>query len=197
MRLRYGASAFIIAAGLIYLVIAPLHWRDAPALRGSSVPTSAAPVVNPVNAITNSTPVESSPGETTGSAPVDESTPDDLQLVVAGFASPFSNGSEIPVAGDLVAQVTVTPGDERYGRDVELYLYHQTSSQPLDDATIQVEASMRYMEHGTFQQSALNLGDGYYILLLPFPMPGEWQLELQIVTLDAPGTIRLDINLFE
>ncbi len=122
---------------------------------------------------------------------------DDLQLVVAGFASPFSNGSEIPAAGDLLAGLTMMPGDERYSRELLVYLYHQASSKPVEDAAIQATAAMRFMDHGTFHQIAFNVGGGNYILLLPFPMPGEWRLEIEIGASDRQDTIRLDISLFD
>lgn len=186
-------AASLMVGGLIYQ-IAVVAEPFFPELGESSTPTAAASAVNPVSeAITNSPPVENTSGEISSS----NSTPDDLQLVVAGFASPFVNGSEVPVAGDLMAQLTVTPGEERYGRNLELYLYHQTSSKPLTDATVKGVANMRFMDHGTFYQMALNLDNGYYILLLPFPMPGEWHLDLEILAPDTPGTIQLDINLFE
>jgi hypothetical protein len=188
------AAASLMVGGLTYqiaVITEPLF----PGLGESSTPTVVASVVNPVNeAITSSLAVENTSSEISSGG---SSIADDLQLVVAGFASPFVNGSEVPVAGDLMAQLTVTAGDERYGRNLELYLYHQTSSRPLTEATVQGIASMRFMDHGTFYPTALNLDDGYYILLLPFPMPGEWHLELEIVTPDTPGTIQLDITLFE
>ncbi len=123
--------------------------------------------------------------------------PDQLELVVAGFGKPFSNGEAIPVVGDILANMTVIPGNERYNRDLELYLYHEASSKPIDDAMIQLTGSMRFMEHGTFQAVAINLDDGNYLVQLPFPMPGEWQLEIEIIAPDGTGKIRLDIDLFE
>ncbi len=133
-------------------------------------------------------------------APTDENSdpiPDDLQLVVAGIASPFANGGEAPVAGDVVAQLTFTPSGDRYGRDLDVYLYHQNTSIPLDDATIQATATMLFMDHGTFRQVAYPAGEGHYLLPLQFPMPGEWQLELDITAVDAQKTLYLDLNLFE
>ena len=124
-------------------------------------------------------------------------TVDDLQLVVAGIANPFANGGETPVAGDVMAQLTFTPGDERYGRNLDLHLYQLGNSTPIDDATVQVTGRMRYMEHGTFRQIALPVGEGHYLLLLQFPMPGEWELELEITAAGAQNTIYLDLNLLE
>ncbi len=56
---------------------------------------------------------------------------------------------------------------------------------------------MRFMDHGTFHQIAFNVGGGNYILLLPFPMPGEWRLDIEIGASDRQDTIRLDISLFD
>jgi hypothetical protein len=122
---------------------------------------------------------------------------DDLQLVVAGVASPFANGDEIPVVGDVMAQLTFTPGDERYGRDLDLHLYQLGNSMPIDDATVQVTGRMRYMDHGTFRQTALYLEEGHYLLPLQFIMPGEWGLELEITAAGGQNTIYLDLNLLE
>lgn len=170
-----------LTAGILVYQIAILAAPVFPWLGEQSVPIAAASVETPALIV-----------ESTKSI-----TPDDLQLVVAGFASPFSNGSEIPVAGDLLAGLTMTPGDERYSREMVVHLYHQASSTPVEDAAIQATASMRFMDHGTFRQIAFNVGQGNYLLLLPFPMPGEWRLDLEIGASDRQDNIRLDVSLFD
>lgn len=125
------------------------------------------------------------------------SVDDNLQLVSGGIASPFANGGEVPVAGEVMAQLTFGPGEERYGRELDLYLYGPEASAPLDGAVIQATASMRYMDHGTFRPIAYPTVEGHYLLLLQFPMPGEWRLELEITAAGAQNTIYLDLDLFE
>jgi copper transport protein len=144
------------------------------------------------------TPVDVNTGNTDPPAPAtDTTTADNLQLVVAGIASPFISGDAVPLDGDVLARVTWQPGDERVSRMVDLYLFHQDSGEPVRDAAVQATATMRYMEHGTFSETALSAGDGHYLLPLQFTMPGEWQLELQITRDGAPQTIDFDIDLFE
>src|SRR5574337_1233150 len=101
MKLRLGASVFVITSGLIAGV---LTYRIAisaepmfPLLGESSAAVATASVANPAGEITSKTPAQNRLSDSA------TSTLDELQLVVAGFASPFVNGSEIPVAGDLVA----------------------------------------------------------------------------------------------
>ena len=121
---------------------------------------------------------------------------DNLQLVVGGIPSTFINGGPIPVTGDVVAEITVTLGDVRYTRSADLYLYHQTTSKPIEDAKAEVTGRMRYMEHGTFRQIALPSGEGHYYLDLPFPMSGEWELEIVITAASKQNTIRLFTDIF-
>ncbi len=122
---------------------------------------------------------------------------------IVGHLTAYRRASSARLAGDRQdrgAQCPgddINPGDERYSRNVDLYLYHQASSEPVEEATVQATASMRFMDHGTFQQAALNLGGGHYLVLLPFPMTGEWQLKFDIAAPDPSGAIWLDIDLFE
>jgi hypothetical protein len=121
---------------------------------------------------------------------------DNLQLVVGGIPSAFVNGVPIPVTGDVVAEITMTLGDVRYTRSADLYLYHQTTFKPIEDAKAEVTGRMRYMEHGTFRQIALPSGEGHYYLDLPFPMSGEWELEIVIITANKQNTIHLFTDIF-
>lgn len=122
---------------------------------------------------------------------------DNLQLIVGSIPSTFVNGNPIPVTGDVVTEITLTTGEARYSREAELYLYHQTTSKPIDDAKVEVTGRMRYMEHGTFRQIALPAGDGHYILALPFPMSGEWELEIVIAMASKQNTIHLFTDIFK
>ena len=67
----------------------------------------------------------------------------------------------------------------------------------VDDATVLATARMRYMDHGTFRQVAAPSDGGHDRLLLVFPMPGEWDLGLQIQTAANRGELRLSLDLYE
>ncbi|MBI3968863.1 MAG: FixH family protein [Chloroflexi bacterium] len=132
------------------------------------------------------------------SATLREAQPDTLELVNGGIASPFANGGEIPVVGDVVVQVTVESGDARASRRVHVYLHHDTATRaPIADAGVQATVHMRFMDHGTLQRAAVPTGDGHYLLPLQFAMPGEWQIDLTITTPDSQGTIHLNLDLGE
>ncbi len=122
---------------------------------------------------------------------------DNLRLVVGGIPRTFANGDQVPLSGDVVAKINVERGDERYSRRVDLYLYHQSSSLPADDVTVQIKGEMLYMEHGTFRVVPLQSDGGHYILLLPFIMPGEWQVDLQINVSGRQTEVQLLFDLFE
>ena len=127
-----------------------------------------------------------------------EASADTMSLVAGGITTPFVSGGEAPIAGDLVAVLNVSPGSLRYSRDVDVQLHRQQDPSPaVDDATVLATARMRYMDHGTFRQIAEPRGDGHYRLSLAFPMPGEWDLELQIQTAANRGELRLSLDLYE
>lgn len=179
---RKLAITSLIVGGLVYL-LAMLAVPLFPGLEEPAAPLASA-----------------SAGDAANAVPTDENSariPDDLQLVIGGIASPFANGGKVPVVGDVVAQLTFIPSGDRYGRDLDMYLYHQNTSIPLDDAAIQATATMRFMDHGTFRQVAYPTGEGHYLLLLQFPMPDEWHLELEITAAGVQNTLYLDLNLFE
>ncbi|MBI3536610.1 MAG: hypothetical protein HY070_03450 [Chloroflexi bacterium] len=123
--------------------------------------------------------------------------PDNLQLVIGGMPQPFNFQNEIPIAGDLQAKLEIQPGDERYTRTAELFLYQATAQQPIDSTRILVTGRMRYMDHGTFRQVAERLGDGHYAINLPFAMPGEWELDFDIGAMEKQRTLTVFIDLFQ
>lgn len=128
---------------------------------------------------------------------VEPGDPDRLQLVVAGIPSPFASGGEVPLAGDLVAQLTVEPGEVRHSRRLDVRLHRTSGLEAVEGATILATGHMRYMDHGTFRQVAQPAGEGHYLLLLPFAMPGEWQLDLEIATPAERATVQLNLDLLE
>ncbi len=120
-----------------------------------------------------------------------------ITLVTAGIASSLPNGGDVPVSGGLLAALTLNPGNDRYSRQLDVYLHDaQASPAAIDGAAVLATGRMRYMDHGTFRQVAVEAGDGQYVVPLTFPMPGEWEVALQI---DAPreqGKLTLNIDLF-
>lgn len=123
---------------------------------------------------------------------------DTLALVTTGIASPFTNGGETPIAGALTATLTLSPGPARYSREIDLYLRNQQASpEAVEGATVRLTGRMRYMDHGTFRQVAAPAGGGHYRLPIELPMPGEWDLELQVETPAQRGDLHLNLDLYE
>src|SRR6266542_3071482 len=53
---------------------------------------------------------------------------------------------------------------------------------PVSGARVVATGHMRFMDHGSFRQAATPSSDGQYALPLAFAMPGEWRVDLDIVT---------------
>jgi len=180
-RRRWGSVArlhgAILAAGFIVVVALAAGWATYRAARavGSAQQGVSAAVVTP-----------------------DAGNHDALQLVVGGIPRPFSSGSAIPVAGDVMARVVVsTPGDQRYARTIDLFLYRQNDSAPIDDARIDATAHMIYMDHGTFHPDIIRAGSGHYVLPVPFVMAGEWQLDMDIGVTGEQGAVQLAFTILD
>lgn len=174
-RLVRVALLLIGGVGLISLVL--LHGTATPA-RSETAPASSQ--ANRVD-----TPIDA----------------DVAELVVAGIPQPFVAGGEIPIAGDVLGAMTIDrgSGDKRYSRSLALGLFHRTTSdEPIDDAAVQLTAHMRHMDHGTFRAIGTPAGAGGYLVSLPFPMPGEWQLEVEIRVPGLPmRTLQLNLTLLD
>jgi hypothetical protein len=132
----------------------------------------------------------------TAAAAVRARPADAVQVVVAGIGAPLATGEVLPIAGDLLAQITATPGGARFSRNLDLHLLH-AGGMAASDATIVAAGHMRFMDHGSFRQAATSSGDGEYALQLAFVMPGEWQVDLEIVTPAARGAVQLDFDLID
>lgn len=124
---------------------------------------------------------------------------DQIELVVAGIATPFVNGSPVSVGKDLMAEFTVKPSDDgRFWRTLDVYLYPADApASGVGDAKVKASAHMRYMDHGAFQRSAVPVGDGHYLVELPFPMPGEWEIVLEIGARDTDNTLQIAIDILD
>lgn len=122
--------------------------------------------------------------------------PERIALVRGGIPVSFAEGEGIPVGGDLEAVVRFNrlPGI-RYLRVLRISL--AAASRPAADAVISVSGEMRYMDHGAFRTLAESAGDGSYVASLPFAMPGEWRLVLDVRTATARGEISLDFDEYD
>jgi hypothetical protein len=128
----------------------------------------------------------------TGATPV----PDTLYVVVGGLQRPYQERSAVPLSGDLMAEFAVVGGDARYERVADIYIYRGKRDQPYDDAKAIVTCQMLYMDHGTYSWEAIPVGNGHYLIGLPFNMPGEWQMTFKFEGGPKPSQVVLDINLF-
>lgn len=133
----------------------------------------------------------------TKSVSAQEDIPDAIALIAPGFPRDLTNGDAVPLVGDVMVRLGVSKREKRFSRNLDLYLYHKTSAQPIDDATVQITGKMRYMGHGDFESVPLQSEGGHYILLLPFAMDGEWQLDLVIEIAGKPTKMQLEIDLYE
>ena len=96
----------------------------------------------------------------------------------------------------LEAQLTFAPGAGRFHRDLGVRLF-RSGGAPVPDAVVVADGHMRFMDHGAFRQAAVTSHDGEYKLPLVFVMPGEWQVDVKIVTPTEEGTIHLDVDLID
>lgn len=108
-------------------------------------------------------------------------THDVVALLVGGIEEPLVPGAAVPLAGDLVAQVTLRPGDDGSAAKI-LDVALTRGGRAVPGATIGAIGHMRYMDHGAFAVAAIPDGDGRYVLALPFAMSGEWEVDLAIAT---------------
>jgi hypothetical protein len=79
---------------------------------------------------------------------------------------------------------------------VDLYLYRQTPTDPID-ATVQAAARMLYMDHGIFRPVILRGDKGHYVLPIQFPMPGEWQVDVEIGVAGKQATLQVLMDVFD
>ncbi len=142
----------------------------------------------------SSASAEKSQSQTTASH---EDIPDSIMLVAPGLPRDLKSGDSIPLYMDMMARFDITKGDTRFSRNLDLFLFHKTSSQPIEDATVQIMGKMRYMGHGDFLAIPLQSNAGHYVVPLSFSMPGEWLVDLDIRTLGKQTKMQLEIDLYE
>lgn len=192
-----GLVVVIIAAVLIWQsgqsVIAP---TPAPRAQGTNgpltlpgTPAAGTPVAGTQ---TSNLPGAYATALQTGATPV----PDTLYVVVGGIQRPYQERSAVPLTGDLMAEFAVVGGDARYERVADIYIYQGKRDQPFDDAKAIVTGQMLYMDHGTYSWEAIPVGNGHYLMGMPFNMPGEWQLTFKFDGGPKPAQVILNIELF-
>jgi hypothetical protein len=129
-----------------------------------------------------------------GPAPESVGT-DTLQWVVGGVPQPLP--SVAPLLGDLSASIALAPGDERYARTVDVFLFHENApGDAVDGAVVQATATMLLMDHGAVATEATPTGDGHYLLPLRFGMPGEWQIDLAVSAGDQHASMVLVVEVW-
>lgn len=128
---------------------------------------------------------------------VQDDVPDAIALIAPGLPRDLESGDAVPLAGDVMVRLDLAKSEKRFSRRLELYLYHKTSSQPIDDATVRASGQMRYMSHGDFVAVPMQSAKGHYVLLLPFAMDGEWEIDFEITISGKPTKMRLEIDLYE
>jgi YtkA-like len=130
------------------------------------------------------------------SASASAASVDRLQIVVGGIAAPLVSGQDVPVAGDLDAHIALARTATRFDRDLQIEL--RSGGVPVSGATIVATGHMRFMDHGSFKQAAApGRTAGEYDIPLPFAMPGEWQIDLEVVTTGKHLPIQLDLDLLD
>lgn len=128
---------------------------------------------------------------------IQDDIPDAFALIAPGLPRDLESGDAVPIAGDVMVQFNITKSPKRFTRNLDLYLYHKTSSAPIDDATIQIAGKMRYMDHGDFQPAPLQSENGHYVVPLSFSMPGEWLVDLEIGIAGKQTKMQLEVDLYE
>ena len=120
---------------------------------------------------------------------------DTLELVNGGNAQPLPSRSAFRLGGNLRGRITLAhPTGSPYARDLDLALDETTGQpQPVADATGVATVRMVGMDMGTIRQVATPASAGHYWLAVPFPMSGEWQIDLQITTPTDHETVTLNL----
>jgi hypothetical protein len=123
-------------------------------------------------------------------------TEDVIAVVRGGIASPLVPGEPLALSGDVVATIAVKVVPQtRYARTLIVTLANAAGA--VDGGTIQVNAHMRYMDHGSFAAQAVREGAGRYVVALPFVMPGEWELVVAGRTGIDSGEVVIDLGVFD
>lgn len=161
-------SPFAVAAGLSLVLLAFSAWRALP----------STPAIGPAAA-----------------GPAAQAPSDRIAVVVAGIPAALTPDTVVPIAGQLSARIALDRGaDGRGARDLRVSLV-DADGRPLDGASITLVGQMRFMDHGAFQAIAWPEGLGRYTAHLLFPMPGEYDVRVNVDGAGSTGSLVLDLEL--
>jgi hypothetical protein len=149
------------------------------------------------SSITTAAAVRTPLPTSTPASAIDKPTSDSIQLLVGGIPRPFTQGTILPVVGNVMGQLTLRAAEARFIRNFDLFLYQESPSAPYDNADVQVTGQMPDMAHGEFHLLALPMGEGHYSVELPCGMNGQWEFDVDVATQGKKGTIKLLVEIFE
>jgi hypothetical protein len=123
-------------------------------------------------------------------------TADSIAVVRGGIASQLVPGESVAVAGDVAATIAIRAVPQtRYARTLVVTL--ADSAGGVDGGVVQVNAHMRFMDHGAFAARAVAESGGRYAVAMPFAMPGEWELVVAFQAGVKSGEVVLDITVLD
>lgn len=116
---------------------------------------------------------------------------DSIELLIAGF--PRELAGAVAVANDLTAVISET-GSGHGERQLQVSLRRGEPAVAVEDANVVADGSMLSMSHDSFRTGSTQLGDGTYLLVLPFTMDGQWDVVLTIAAGSVRGNVSLSID---
>jgi hypothetical protein len=137
------------------------------------------------------------PSEVGGSAAVAALRPAEPLLVLTnGAVDQSMSPSNLAVSADVVAAATLLADPKApYERTLVVQLHRtEPAATPIDGVSVVAVGRMPGMPGSDFTSTAVATGSGRYQLLLPFSMPGQWQIELRVATPTQRGTVNLAVN---
>jgi hypothetical protein len=113
-----------------------------------------------------------------------------------GFPLWIENGASTSVGASLNAAVSVRPYPPAREGVLDLVLSNSNDGSPIEGATIETVARMRYMDHGVYRAVAEKSIEeaataGSYRAQLRLPMPGEWVVTVHV----SNGTLSEEFDL--
>jgi hypothetical protein len=120
---------------------------------------------------------------------------DTLELVSGAKIQALATGSEFLIGKNLTGRLALAhPSDSPYVRELDLALAETAApSRAVSDATVVATVHMASMDMGTIHEVAVPAADGHYKMTVPFAMPGEWQIDLQIMTPNDYETVTMHL----
>ncbi len=101
-------------------------------------------------------------------------------LIEGGILTPIRNGSRLVLSKGLEAEVFINPFPPALSNELELYLRRAGTGEPVNDAQVKLVFQMQYMEHGVWEDGAVDIGEGHYLAPLNFLMSGDWRVDISV-----------------